>query len=428
LIDSSDGRLKLSAPSGNSNPSSIALYGNNGGAFGGSNVVRSKIDSVTDGTAFGANMRFFTNDTSDVYQERMRIDSSGNVGIGTSPNAFSNQTSLTVRGTSVSRIDLQGAGGSGGGVFLATATETQLGGNFNIPLKLFTSSTAGITFETNSNPRMTIDSSGNVGIGNTNPSDLFVGANNLVVGDNSSDNGITIFTGTNNTGYLLFSDGTSGNEQYRGQVRYNNSTDQLQFLTAGDLNTRLAIDSSGKVLVGTETTKGHLTISGDDDLIQANVGIQSQSASASTHYMISFFKSDGSTVGYISHNDTATAYNTSSDYRLKENVVELTGALDRVDQLKPSRFNFIADADTTVDGFLAHEVADVVPEAITGEKDATEEYEVTPAVLDDEGNVIEEAVMGTRPIYQGIDQSKLVPLLVGAIQELRAEIEQLKNQ
>ena len=89
LIDSSDGRLKLSAPSGNSNPSSIALYGNNGGAFGGSNVVRSKIDSVTDGTAFGANMRFFTNDTSNVYQERLRIDSSGNVGINqTNPDLF----------------------------------------------------------------------------------------------------------------------------------------------------------------------------------------------------------------------------------------------------------------------------------------------------------------------------------------------------
>ena len=86
----------------------------------------------------------------------------------------------------------------------------------------------------------------------------------------------------------------------------------------------------------------------------------------------------------------------------------MTGALDRVDQLKPSRFNFIADADTTVDGFLAHEVANVIPEAITGEKDA----------VDEEGN----------PIYQGIDQSKLVPLLVGAIQELKAEIEQLKNK
>ena len=86
----------------------------------------------------------------------------------------------------------------------------------------------------------------------------------------------------------------------------------------------------------------------------------------------------------------------------------MTGALDRVSQLKPSRFNFIADSDTTVDGFLAHEVQSVVPEAITGTKDA----------VDEEGN----------PEYQGIDQSKLVPLLVGAIQELRAEIELLKNK
>jgi hypothetical protein len=115
-----------------------------------------------------------------------------------------------------------------------------------------------------------------------------------------------------------------------------------------------------------------------------------------------------SSVGSISSTSTATAYNTSSDYRLKENVVEMTGALDRVSQLKPSRFNFIADADKTVDGFLAHEVQDIVPEAITGEKDA----------VDEEGNAI----------YQGIDQAKLVPLLVGAIQELKAEIEQLKTQ
>ena len=125
-------------------------------------------------------------------------------------------------------------------------------------------------------------------------------------------------------------------------------------------------------------------------------------------------------------------YNTSSDYRLKENVVEMTGALDRVSQLKPSRFNFIADADKTVDGFLAHEVQEIVPEAITGEKDGmrTEEYEVTPAVLDEEGNITEEAVMGTRevPEYQGIDQSKLVPLLVGAIQELQKRIEILENK
>ena len=110
----------------------------------------------------------------------------------------------------------------------------------------------------------------------------------------------------------------------------------------------------------------------------------------------------------------------------------MTGAVDRVKLLNPSQFNFIADPDRTVDGFLAHEVADVVPEAVTGTKDAmqTEEYEVTPAVLDEDGNVVTEAVMGTRevPDYQGIDQSKLVPLLTGALQEAIARIETLEAQ
>jgi hypothetical protein len=112
-------------------------------------------------------------------------------------------------------------------------------------------------------------------------------------------------------------------------------------------------------------------------------------------------------VGSITFDNSATAYNTTSDYRSKENVVEMTGSVDRVKQLKPSRFNFISEPDTKiVDGFLAHEVSSVVPEAIHGEKDA----------VDSDNN----------PIYQGIDQSKLVPLLVGAIKELTARIEALE--
>jgi hypothetical protein len=112
--------------------------------------------------------------------------------------------------------------------------------------------------------------------------------------------------------------------------------------------------------------------------------------------------------GSISQNGTnAVAYNTSSDYRLKENVVDMTGAVDRLKQLKPSRFNFIADGPSrTVDGFLAHEVSSIVPEAVTGSKDA----------VDADNNIIP----------QGIDQSKLVPLLVGAIKELTARIEALE--
>jgi hypothetical protein len=102
----------------------------------------------------------------------------------------------------------------------------------------------------------------------------------------------------------------------------------------------------------------------------------------------------------------------------------MSGSIDRLKELKPSRFNFIADADKTVDGFLAHEAGEVVPECVTGEKDGMrmEEYEVTPAVMDGE-TVVTEAVMGEHevPDYQGIDQAKLVPLLVGAVQELSAE-------
>jgi hypothetical protein len=117
---------------------------------------------------------------------------------------------------------------------------------------------------------------------------------------------------------------------------------------------------------------------------------------------------NGSAVGTISITTTSTAYNTSSDYRLKENVVGITDGITRIKSLKPSRFNFISNADQTVDGFVAHEVSDVVPEAITGAKDA----------VDDEGN----------PEYQGIDQSKLVPLLTAALQEAITKIETLETK
>jgi hypothetical protein len=142
------------------------------------------------------------------------------------------------------------------------------------------------------------------------------------------------------------------------------------------------------------------------------------------------FQNGNGAVGSIFTNGSGTSYNTSSDYRLKENVVPMSGSIDRLKELKPSRFNFIADADTTVDGFLAHEAQEVVPECVAGTKDAMrdEEYEVTPAVMDGE-TVVTEAVMGTRsvPDYQGIDQSKLVPLLVASLQEAIARIEVLEN-
>ena len=119
------------------------------------------------------------------------------------------------------------------------------------------------------------------------------------------------------------------------------------------------------------------------------------------------FRNPNGLIGRVTTNGSTTAYVTSSDYRLKENVNYDFNATTRLKQLKPARFNFIADDTKIVDGFIAHEVSSIVPEAIIGEKDAVNED-------------------GT-PDYQGIDQAKLVPLLVKTIQELEARITQLEN-
>ena len=117
------------------------------------------------------------------------------------------------------------------------------------------------------------------------------------------------------------------------------------------------------------------------------------------------FEVGSSTVGSISCTSDATSYNTTSDYRLKENIVDMSGATDRVKQLKPKRFNFKTNTNNTVDGFLAHEAQKVVPEAVTGDKDG---------------------ILNGEILAQSIDQSKLIPLLTGALQEALAEIDALK--
>ena len=136
-------------------------------------------------------------------------------------------------------------------------------------------------------------------------------------------------------------------------------------------------------------------------------------------------------VGSIRVNGASTYFFTSSDYRLKTDVQPMTGASARVQALNPVNFEWIADGIRT-DGFLAHEAQEVVPEAVVGNKDAmrNEPYEVTPAVLDDDGNITTEAVMGERtiPDHQSIDQSKLVPLLTAALQEALTEIASLKTR
>jgi len=168
---------------------------------------------------------------------------------------------------------------------------------------------------------------------------------------------------------------------------------------------RFKIDSSGHVLFNcdslpsTSVAGAGFEKNGDQAILFSSSG---SSTSSSNH---AEFKNGNGTVGTINTNGSATSYNTSSDYRLKENATAISDGLTRLKTLKPYRFNFKADASTTVDGFFAHEVT-AVPEAITGIKDE----------VDSDNN----------PVYQGIDQSKLVPLLVAAIQELITKVETLE--
>ena len=201
-------------------------------------------------------------------------------------------------------------------------------------------------------------------------------------------------------------DGTPGANDMPGRLVFSTTADGASSPTE-----RMRIDSSGTVLIGVntktiaQTTNPFVFFQAQATTTTSGLTIESYGNNIATRYHFGFTNPNG-VVGTISTNGSATAYNTSSDYRLKENVVPLTGAVDRVNQLQVHRFNFIADPDKIVDGFIAHEAQAVVPECVTGTKDE----------VDEDGN----------PVYQGIDQSKLVPLLTAALQEALAEIESLK--
>jgi len=257
---------------------------------------------------------------------------------------------------------------------------------------------------------------------------LFVDGGNDCVGINTSTTtssrgelgiGGMLFFEPGGTAFDTDNDRPTLKREADGELRISagaDSSSQITFFTApsssGTLVERLRLDKDGDLL--TRNSDGIAAAIGGGG---GNVSIRGRSNASGTGVVK--IRKDGDTgnmidimsattlVGSVSQNGSSTAFNTSSDYRLKENITDLAGATDRLKQLAPKRFNFIADADTTVDGFIAHEVSSIVPEAINGTKDE----------VDNEGN----------PVYQGIDQSKLVPLLVATIQELEARIKTLED-
>jgi hypothetical protein len=213
--------------------------------------------------------------------------------------------------------------------------------------------------------------------------DIFGGFNHL--GDSG---GFELYNINNSIDRSIrFSNGTS----YAGRtehVRIDSSGSLLVGTTSGNANIRMIVDGSAGVAKFT-----------GDDLNHYQLALQSKSSSASTHFQVGFINAVGTVVGAITHNDTATSYVTSSDYRLKHDIQPMTGALAKVLELKPVTYTW-KENGSVGEGFIAHELQEVAPYAVTGEKDGEQ--------------------------MQGVDYGKITPLLTAALQEAIAEIQLLK--
>ena len=430
------------------------------------------IQSLVDGTLKFRNTSALT--------ERMRIDSSGRVLIGGTNTYKDDADNLVVQGTGNVGVTIASTSTGKSNLYFADSTSNP--GAYACYFE-YDHNADDLKIGQGNNERLRINSSGNVGIGDTSPTKpLTVGTSTPVVllDDQSSrtlelrgpssthvaglltTSNHSLLLGTNNTermrldasGRLLvnttssFNDGSTiqlaGSDSHLGlkytgttggnetQIRWfdkrnqanaviaNNLTDDgtgtqaahLVFKTAnaGTLSERMRITENGNLTIGTTSTtrtqanRSMVFTVGTNGDISIN---HSTSNGSGDPYLT--FGYNGSAIGSVTQSGTtAVLYNTTSDYRLKENVVDLDGGITRVKQLQPRRFNFIADADTTVDGFVAHEAQAVVPEAVTG----------THNEVDSDNN----------PVYQGIDQSKLVPLLTAALQEAIAKIETLETK
>jgi hypothetical protein len=247
-----------------------------------------------------------------------------------------------------------------------------------------------MTFYTGGSERVRIDTSGNVGIGTSSPnSSLTVSKTTTLLSGTGNQFGVNIYPTTTGECFVDAVTGGSANADISFRS-YNNGTYH-----------RMLFNSSGNLLVGTTTTGNQNSNSFALETPNGFIRINHINGTASGTGYVNFAL-NANTIGNITQNGTtAVSYNTSSDYRLKHDIQPMTGALAKVAQLKPVTYKWNAD-DSQSQGFIAHELQEVVPECVTGEKDA----------VDAEGN----------PQYQGIDTSFLVATLTAAIQEQQALI------
>jgi hypothetical protein len=373
-------------------PSGAGNYVSYGGSYSTNPINGARIGlAASGGSGQQGQILFYTknlDDNSTQPVERVRIDGAGNVGIG--------QTSITRAFTNYNQLNINGSSGA--------TIQMQFGGNLasNIVADnnaLYLQNISAISFNVGGTgtgtERARIDSSGNLLVGTTTQSNN----EKVTIYQSASAVGISV---RSNGGPALGNYESSDNAHaaYWTFGRDNASTGNFVFASNG--SQKVAIDTSGRTLIGITASRpngGVLQVSA-----QGQTGLVTYTTSTTSNNA-AYFENGNGIVGTIVTNGTSTSYNTSSDYRLKEDWVAVADASTRVNALKPINFAWKVDG-SRVDGFLAHELAEVVPEAVTGTKDA----------VDADG----------KPEYQGIDQSKLVPLLTAALQEALAKIESLE--